>query len=79
VFWRNGREGKQSEVPNDRLRALDKRAKRWGLVPTAALVALIVGLGLFPNAYIEAGVRAGFSVAQTGVYETSVFGGGDVQ
>jgi multicomponent Na+:H+ antiporter subunit D len=58
VFWRNGREGKQSEVPNDRLRALDKRAKRWGLVPTAALVALIVGLGLFPNAYIEAGVRA---------------------
>lgn len=79
VFWRNGREGKQSEVPNDRLKPLNQRALRWGLAPTAALVALIVGLGLFPNSYLEAGVRAGFSVAATDLYENSVFGGGDAQ
>ncbi len=75
VFWRNGREGKQSEIPNDRLKPLDRKGVRWGLVPTAALVALIVALGLFPNIYFEAGLSSGASVLQTQGYEYSVFGG----
>jgi len=75
VFWRNGREGKQSEVPNDQLTKLDKRSFRFAMLPTMALVAGIVVVGLWPAGFIEAGVRAahGLTVGQ-GFYIESVFG-----
>lgn len=62
IFWRNGREGRQSETPNERIRPLDKRGIRWGLLPTAALVTIIVLIGLWPSLYIEAGVRSASDV-----------------
>lgn len=75
IFWRNGREGKQSEMPNTNVKPLDRRGVVWGLLPTMALVAIIVAVGLWPSLYIEAGFRSGYDV--TGFspnYVTSVFG-----
>lgn len=75
IFWRNGREGRQSETPNDRIKPLDKRGARWGLWPTAALVAVIVAVGLWPSLYIQAGLESARDVTYaSGDYITSVFG-----
>lgn len=49
IFWRNGQEGERSEQPNEELRPLDRAEIGFGLAPTAALFAVIVVLGLFPN------------------------------
>lgn len=49
IFLRNGHEGERSEQHNPDLRRLDRKGLVFGLVPTAALFALIVVLGLFPD------------------------------
>lgn len=76
IFWRVGREGEQSEQPNDKLQPLDVGDRRWALPPTAALVLLIVWFGLQPNGIIDAGrtaasdlLRADRYIAATGLEE----------
>ncbi len=54
IFWRNGREGKNSEQLNNRLKPLNKKDKWYGIAPTSILVVLIVWFGLFPNSVIDA-------------------------
>ena len=49
IFWRPGRDGPNSEVPNDHLRVLNKTEKRMALGATCVLVSVIVILGLWPN------------------------------
>ncbi|WMT91252.1 proton-conducting transporter membrane subunit [Pelagibacterium sp. H642] len=49
IFWRNGQEGERSEQPNPDLHPLEREETVFGLVPTMALMAVIVVLGLFPN------------------------------
>jgi multicomponent Na+:H+ antiporter subunit D len=58
IFWRQGHEGERSEEPNASLRRLG-RAETWlGLVPAAALVALIVAAGLWPDLLLRSGTEA---------------------
>ncbi len=49
IFWRNGREGKKSEIRNDRLRPLSGLENGYALGATLALVLLVVVIGLRPN------------------------------
>lgn len=72
IFWRNGREADQSELPNDRLKPLPVRALRWGLAPTIVLVLAIVGLGLWPSALIEYGRLAGVGITAPDAYIEAV-------
>jgi len=75
VFWRNGREGRQSELQNTDIEPLDKKGFVWGLLPTAALVGLIVLVGLWPSLYMEAGFRSAYDVTSYSPnYVTAVFG-----
>ncbi|MCZ4271183.1 proton-conducting transporter membrane subunit [Maritalea porphyrae] len=75
IFWRNGREGKQSEIPNANIKPLDRRGFVWGLLPTMALVGIIVVVGLWPSLYIQAGFESAKSVTIFSPnYITSVFG-----
>lgn len=68
IFWRAGREGEHSEQVNDRLKPLTRADKVWSLAPTAALVALIVVLGLQPNMVIDAGRTAASNLLVTDLY-----------
>jgi len=54
IFWRAGREGENSEQPNDRLVPLNKKDKWFGILPTASLVIIIVWFGLMPNPIFNA-------------------------
>ena len=71
IFWRAGREGEGSEQPNDRLIALSRRDNWFSLVPTSALVAGIVVVGLFPALLIDASRTASSDLLQTGRYVSS--------
>lgn len=53
IFWRNGREGENSEIFNDRLRPLTLMEWRAALSATTVLVGLIVVIGLWPNLLFE--------------------------
>lgn len=68
IFWRAGREGENSEQPNDRLRALSPRDNWLALAPTAALVAIVVWFGLQPNVLFEAGRFAAGQLLTTDNY-----------
>ena len=60
IFWRPGREGANSEIPNDHLRKLNLKENRFALGSTIALVGTIIILGLWPNLLFEsAGMAAG--------------------
>lgn len=72
IFWRAGHEGPQSEVPNEKLRALTSRERGWALVPTAVLVAGITLLGLWPNLVIDAGRQAAVGILDTSRYVDAV-------
>ncbi|RDE10504.1 proton-conducting transporter transmembrane domain-containing protein [Pelagibacterium lacus] len=75
IFWRNGPEGERSEQPNPELRRLDRREAGFGLGATAVLMALIVGLGLFPNWLFEASGIAAHDLLSPDRYVDAVFGG----
>lgn len=60
IFWRAGRDGAHSEIPNDHLRQLNPTESRMALGSTIVLVGVIVLLGLWPNLLFEsAGMAAG--------------------
>ena len=71
IFWRAGREGENSEQPNDRLRTLSTKDRWWALAPTAALVAMTVWFGLQPNMIIDAGRTAASDLLFTDRYIAS--------
>ncbi|WP_127145613.1 proton-conducting transporter membrane subunit [Pelagibacterium montanilacus] len=73
IFWRNGEEGARSEQRNTRLRVLEPREVRFGLMPVIALMALIVVFGLFPNWLFEAGGVAGLDLVMPDRYVDAVF------
>lgn len=77
IFWRAGPEGAQSEVPNDRLRPLQRRELWLGFGPTVALVGIVVALGLFPNPLLDLGRSAALDLLQPGAYvaATNLAGG----
>lgn len=54
IFWRPGRDGANSEVPNDHLRQLTSPEKRMALSALCVLVGVIVILGLLPNLLFNA-------------------------
>lgn len=58
IFWRAGREGENSEQPNDRLKPLSVKDKRWALTSASILVVAIVWFGIQPNPIINAGRTA---------------------
>ncbi len=58
IFWRPGRDGRNADQTNERLVTLPTKSKYLALVPTAALVAIIVGLGLQPNVIVNMGRTA---------------------
>ncbi len=68
VFWRAGPEGPHSEAPNERLRALSRRERWFGLGATALLTALVFALGLFPNTLLELGRAAAMDLLDPGAY-----------
>ncbi|HEY8595600.1 MAG TPA: Na+/H+ antiporter subunit D [Devosiaceae bacterium] len=72
VFWRVGREGELSEVPNDRVRRLNGRETGFGLAPTAVLVAAILALGLWPNPLFETSRMAAQGLIDNAAYVKSV-------
>ncbi|TDQ63852.1 multicomponent Na+:H+ antiporter subunit D [Maritalea mobilis] len=74
IFWRDGREGANSEQINERIRPLTTRAKVWGLLPAGALVAFIVVAGLVPQPLFKAGATAAFAIYEPAEYVGSVFG-----
>ncbi len=49
IFWRPGRDGPDSEIPNDHLRVLNPTEKRVALSAATVLVGVIIVLGLWPN------------------------------
>lgn len=53
IFWRAGPEGALSEAPNDRLRPLAGRERWYGLGAVTAFTAVVLVLGLLPNAVME--------------------------
>jgi multicomponent Na+:H+ antiporter subunit D len=68
VFWRAGPEGALSEVPNERLRPL-KRGEQWlGFGSTAALVGVVVLLGLLPNRLLDLGRSAAIDLLRPDAY-----------
>lgn len=71
IFWRAGREGENSEQPNDRLKPLSLKDKWFSLAPTAALVAMIVLFGLQPNIIFDAGRTAAADMLFTERYVAS--------
>lgn len=73
VFWRSGHEGETSETPNPDIRPLDARERRFGLGALAALMVVIVGLGLFPDVLIGAGQTAAADLIDPGRYVEAVF------
>lgn len=74
VFWRAGREGALSEQPNDRLRPLTRGETLAGLLPTAALVAVVVAIGLLPEPMFEAGRIAAGDMLQAERYIAAAAG-----
>ncbi|MCF4097907.1 Na+/H+ antiporter subunit D [Maritalea mediterranea] len=74
IFWRDGREGVNSEQINTRIRPLPPRAKVWGLWPAGMLVAFIFVAGLVPQPLFKAGATAAFAVYDPGEYVGAVFG-----
>jgi multicomponent Na+:H+ antiporter subunit D len=68
IFWREGRLGTQSEVPNDRLKPLSPR--RWGFsaIPAGALVFAVTLLGLMPNPVFVAGREAALGLLNPAPY-----------
>jgi multicomponent Na+:H+ antiporter subunit D len=72
IFWRIGREGEQSEQPNDRIVPLNRTEAGWGLVPTGLLVVGIMLIGLWPNPLFEAGRNAAIQLLQTDSYISAV-------
>jgi multicomponent Na+:H+ antiporter subunit D len=58
MFWRAGHEGVLSETPNPNLQVLTRRQSWLGLLPTALLAMLVLGLGLLPAALFELGFTA---------------------
>jgi multicomponent Na+:H+ antiporter subunit D len=72
IFWRVGREGAMSELPNDRLRRLTPAEIGLGYVPAALLAALTVLLGLWPEILLLAGRIIGDSLIDPAAYIASV-------
>ncbi len=75
IFWRDGREGVNSEQINTKIRPLPQRAIVWGLLPTGALVASIVFVGLWPQPLFRAGGGAAYDVQAAQQYVGAVFQG----
>lgn len=75
IFWRDGREGVNSEQINTRVQPLPQRAIIWGLLPTGALVAFIVVAGLWPQPLFRAGASAAFAIYEPSEYVGAVFSG----
>ena len=73
IFWRNGQEGERSEQPNADLRSLARKETGFALVPTVALFAVIVGLGLFPNWLFNASGIAARDMLTPERYISAVF------
>lgn len=72
VFWRNRREGDQSEAPNEDLHPLLRRHRWWGLAPAAVLTAGILVLGLWPSPLFTAGRMAAIGVNNPIAYVEAV-------
>ena len=76
MFWREGHEGEQSEVPNPALRLLTRRENWLGLAPTAFLTAVVVLVALAPNPLLDAGRAAAMDLLQPqGYIEATRLGG----
>jgi multicomponent Na+:H+ antiporter subunit D len=76
IFWRAGPEGALSEHRNERLKPLSPREDWFGLTSTAALVAIIIVIGLWPDLLLKAGQLAATDLLQPVRYITSVGLGG---
>jgi multicomponent Na+:H+ antiporter subunit D len=72
IFWRVGREGAMSELPNDRLRRLSGGEIGFGLVSAAVLAALTVAIGIAPETLLESGRLAGEGLLDPSRYIASV-------
>jgi multicomponent Na+:H+ antiporter subunit D len=68
IFWRAGREGPLSEVPNAGLRPLSARQNLFGLGATAVLTLAVVALGLAPTAILELGRAASIDLLDPAAY-----------
>jgi multicomponent Na+:H+ antiporter subunit D len=68
IFWRVGREGPQSEVPNANLRPFSARQNLFGLGATGALTLAVVLLGLVPTAILELGRAASIDLLDPAAY-----------
>jgi len=73
IFWRNGHEGERSEQANETLRLLTPQEIRLGMVPALALIAVIVGMGLFPDWVFSAGGIAAMDMLSPDRYISAVF------
>ncbi len=72
IFWRQGRFGPHSEVPNDRLKPLSRARKGFSLIPTGALILAVALLGLWPNPVFHAGkIAARGLIAPTAYIEAT--------
>lgn len=72
IFWRQGREGANSEEPNPGLRSL-RPVETWlGLVPAGLLVAAITLAGLWPDLLFRAGTEAAQSLLNPERYIAAV-------
>lgn len=72
IFWRSGREGKKSELSNDRLRELKPPEKTFALGASVALVLVIIVLGLRPNLIFDSSTAAASGLLQTKNYIEAV-------
>ncbi len=72
IFWRAGREGKNSEQENDRLRKLTPKENRTALFSTAILVGTIVYIGLWPNLVFSSSWVASLDLLQPDRYVSAV-------
>lgn len=76
IFWRAGPEGALSEHQNEKLRLLSRSEDWFGLVPTVALTAVIVVIGLWPDLLLKAGQVAATDLLQPERYIAAVGLGG---
>lgn len=72
MFWRAGTEGELSETPNPGLRALDLRARLFGLGTAGVLTLCIFGIGLLPGPLFDAAAIAARDLIAPDRYSAAV-------
>jgi len=72
IFWRAGPDGPMAETPNPKLRPLTRRETWLGLMPTAALTALVLLAAFVPDVLFKLGETSARDLLTPALYVDAV-------